>query len=91
MLMYDYYCQIKEQHPDIILFIRLGDFYEAFGDDAETVAEELDLLLVFHSVAENVRVPMAGVPSYAIDGYVKRLLQAGHRVALAEKIEEDAQ
>ncbi len=56
------YLQLKAQHPDAILFFRLGDFYETFDQDAEIAARELDLILTSRPVAKGVRVPMAGVP-----------------------------
>ncbi len=82
------YLQIKAQHPDAILFFRLGDFYEAFDEDAEIAARELDLVLTSRPVAKNQRVPMAGVPHHAVEGYIARLIEKGYRVAIAEQIGE---
>ncbi len=82
------YLQIKRQHPDAIVFFRLGDFYETFDEDAEIAARELDLVLTSRPVAKNVRVPMAGVPHHAVEGYVARLIEKGYRVALAEQVGE---
>jgi DNA mismatch repair protein MutS len=82
------YLQIKRQHPDAILFFRLGDFYETFDQDAEIAARELDLVLTSRPVAKDVRVPMAGVPHHAVEGYVARLIEKGYRVALAEQMDE---
>jgi len=82
------YLQIKRQHPDAILFFRLGDFYETFDQDAEVAARELDLVLTSRPVAKNVRVPMAGVPHHAVEGYIARLIEKGYRVALAEQVGE---
>ncbi len=79
------YLALKAQYPDTILFFRLGDFYETFDDDAELVAQELDIVLTSRPVAKGVRVPMAGVPYHAIEGYVARLIEKGYRVALAEQ------
>ena len=56
------YLDIKAQHPDAIVFFRLGDFYETFDDDAETAARELDLVLTSRPQGKGVRTPMAGVP-----------------------------
>jgi DNA mismatch repair protein MutS len=82
------YLQIKRQYPDAILFFRLGDFYETFDEDAEIAARELDLVLTSRPVARDVRVPMAGVPHHAIEGYIARLIEKGYRVALAEQVGE---
>jgi DNA mismatch repair protein MutS len=82
------YLQIKAQHPDAVVFFRLGDFYETFDEDAETAARELDLVLTSRPVAKNQRVPMAGVPHHAIEGYIARLIEKGYRVAIAEQVGE---
>jgi len=82
------YLQIKAQHPDAVLFFRLGDFYETFDGDAETAARELDLVLTSRPVAKGVRVPMAGVPHHAVEGYIARLIEKGYRVAIAEQVGE---
>ncbi len=82
------YLRIKAQYPDTILFFRLGDFYETFDGDAELVAQELDLTLTSRPVSKKQRVPMAGVPHHAVEGYIARLIEKGYRVALAEQIGE---
>ena len=82
------YLQLKGQHPDAILFFRLGDFYEVFDDDAEVAAKELDLVLTSRPVSKEMRVPMAGVPHHAIDGYIARLIEKGYRVAIAEQTDD---
>ncbi len=82
------YLQIKAQHPDAIVFFRLGDFYETFDQDAETAARELDLVLTSRPVSKNQRVPMAGVPYHAVEGYIARLIEKGYRVAIAEQVGE---
>ncbi len=82
------YLQLKAQHPDAVLFFRLGDFYETFDEDAEIAARELDLVLTSRPVAKGVRVPMAGVPHHAIEGYIARLIEKGYRVAIAEQVGE---
>lgn len=82
------YLEIKRQHPDAIVFFRLGDFYETFDEDAEIAARELDLVLTSRPVAKNVRVPMAGVPHHAVEGYIARLIEKGYRVALAQQVGE---
>ena len=82
------YLDLKAQYPDAILFFRLGDFYETFDKDAEVAARELDLTLTSRPVAKNQRVPMAGVPHHAVEGYVARLIEKGFRVAIAEQVGE---
>jgi DNA mismatch repair protein MutS len=82
------YLQIKAQHPDAVVFFRLGDFYETFDEDAEIAARELDLVLTSRPVAKGQRVPMAGVPHHAIEGYIARLIEKGYRVAIAEQVGE---
>jgi DNA mismatch repair protein MutS len=83
------YLDIKQQHPDAIVFFRLGDFYETFDDDAHTAARELDLVLTSRPVAKNQRIPMAGVPHHAAEGYIARLIGKGYKVALCEQIGSD--
>ncbi len=80
------YLDAKKQHPDAIVFFRLGDFYETFDDDAKTVAQELDLVLTSRPVGKNQRVPMAGVPHHAAEGYITRLIAKGYKVAVCEQI-----
>ena len=80
------YLQLKAQYPDTILFFRLGDFYETFDEDAELAARELDITLTSRPVAKGVRIPMAGVPHHAVEGYIARLIEKGYRVAIAEQV-----
>ncbi len=80
------YLEIKRQYPDAIVFFRLGDFYETFDQDAETAARELDLVLTGRNVGKNQRVPMAGVPHHAVEGYIAKLIARGYKVALCEQI-----
>jgi DNA mismatch repair protein MutS len=82
------YLQIKSQHPDAIVFFRLGDFYETFDEDAEIAARELDLVLTSRPVGKGQRVPLAGVPYHAVEGYIARLIERGYRVAIAEQVGE---
>ncbi|MGD9001259.1 MAG: DNA mismatch repair protein MutS, partial [Anaerolineae bacterium] len=82
------YLEIKSKHPDAIVFFQLGDFYEAFDEDAQTVADELDVVLTSRPVAKNQRIPMAGVPCHAIEGYVARLIEKGYRVAIADQMDD---
>jgi DNA mismatch repair protein MutS len=83
------YLDIKRQHPDCILFFRLGDFYETFDDDAEITAKELDIVLTSRNVAKGRRVPMAGIPHHALDNYLGRLIEKGYHVAICEQVGEE--
>jgi DNA mismatch repair protein MutS len=80
------YLQIKQRFPDTILLFRLGDFYETFEDDAETASRLLDIVLTSREMGKGLRVPMAGIPHHAADGYIARLVAAGHKVAICEQI-----
>ncbi|OIO97588.1 MAG: DNA mismatch repair protein MutS [Anaerolineae bacterium CG2_30_64_16] len=80
------YLAIKRQYPDIIVLFRLGDFYETFDDDAKTVAAVCDVVLTSRPVGKDVRVPLAGVPYHAVDGYIAKLIEAGYKVAIAEQV-----
>jgi DNA mismatch repair protein MutS len=82
------YLEVKRQHPDAILFFRLGDFYETFDADAEIAARELDIVLTSRSVAKGQRVPMAGIPFHAAENYLGRLIQKGYHVAICEQMGE---
>ena len=80
------YLRLKRQHPDTILFFRLGDFYETFDDDAERAARLLQITLTSREMGRGNRVPMAGVPAHAADTYIARLIAAGERVAVCEQV-----
>ncbi len=77
------YLEIKKQHPNDILFFRMGDFYEMFFDDAATASAVLDIALT----ARQNDVPMCGIPYHAAESYLARLIKAGHRVAICEQME----
>ena len=77
----------KTQHPDAIVFFRMGDFYELFHDDAKVAAKALGITLTARGKGESA-VPMAGVPVRALDGYLRRLVQIGHRVAICEQTQD---
>jgi len=76
--------EAKAAHPDAILFFRMGDFYEMFGDDAVLCARALDLALTSRNKEDPNEAPMAGVPYHAAHGYIARLLAMGHKVAICE-------
>ncbi|MBP9758746.1 DNA mismatch repair protein MutS [Candidatus Dojkabacteria bacterium] len=81
------YMEIKQKHKDAILLFRLGDFYEAFYDDAKIVSDILDITLTGRGKGDT-RVPMAGIPYHAIDNYLYKLVHAGYKVAIAEQLTE---
>ncbi len=80
------YLRIKAEHPDILVFYRMGDFYELFYDDARRAAELLDLTLTTRGQSAGEPIPMAGVPVHAVDTYLARLVRKGESVAIAEQI-----
>ncbi|MGQ9501265.1 MAG: DNA mismatch repair protein MutS [Anaerolineae bacterium] len=80
------YLQIKKQYPDAIVFFRLGDFYESFDEDARIVSQVCDIVLTSRPVGKEQRVPLAGVPYHAADGYIARLIHAGYKVAIVEQV-----
>ena len=82
------YTEIKGNHPDSILFYRLGDFYEMFFEDAQIAAEELEITLTARGEDENGPIPLAGVPYHAYKGYASKLLKKGYKVAICEQIED---
>ena len=82
------YLQIKKQYPDAIVFFRLGDFYETFDEDAKIVSQTCDIVLTSRPVGKNQRVPLAGVPYHAVEGYVAKLISAGFKVAIVEQVGE---
>ncbi len=84
------YRQFKEQYPDYILLFRMGDFYELFYEDAKIVSRELGLALTSRNKGPDA-IPLAGLPYHALDGYLARLIRAGHRVAICEQVEDAAQ
>ncbi|MHC4296003.1 MAG: DNA mismatch repair protein MutS [Planctomycetota bacterium] len=79
--------RFKQIHPDCILFFRMGDFYETFYEDAKTCSKVLGLTLTSRGKNTNP-IPLAGVPYHAVDGYLKKMLQAGYRVAVCEQVED---
>lgn len=88
------YLEIKQDNPGAILFFRLGDFYEMFGDDAKTASKELDLTLTSRDHAKDKaaedKIPMCGVPYHACDSYIARLIAKGYKVAICEQMEDPA-
>jgi DNA mismatch repair protein MutS len=82
------YLDVKRRYPHAVVFFRLGDFYETFDDDAELCARELDLTLTSKPMGKGLRVPLAGIPYHAVDGYLAKLIQKGYKVALCEQMSD---
>jgi DNA mismatch repair protein MutS len=80
------YLRVKQNYPEAIVFFRLGDFYETFDDDAKVASRELDVVLTSREMGKGHRVPMAGVPHHALDNYLARLINRGHKVAICEQL-----
>ncbi len=79
------YFDIKSQYPGMLLFFRLGDFYEMFFDDAKTAAEELDLVLTGKDCGMGERAPMCGVPFHSAENYIASLFQEAIRLLSASR------
>lgn len=86
--MMQQYLTIKRSNPDVLLFFRLGDFYELFFDDARLVSSELDLVLTGKDCGLEERAPMCGVPFHSADSYIARLVERGYKVAICEQTED---
>ncbi len=82
------YASIKKEHPNALLFFRLGDFYELFFDDAILAARELQITLTSRNKEKGVDIPMCGVPYHAADGYISKLIRRGFKVAVCEQVED---
>jgi DNA mismatch repair protein MutS len=78
----------KAKYPDAVLFFRMGDFYETFFEDAHTVSRVLGLTLTSRGKSGGNPIPLAGLPYHAVDGYLKKMLQAGYKVAVCEQVED---
>jgi DNA mismatch repair protein MutS len=83
--MMQQYLRIKAQHPDVLLFYRMGDFYEMFYDDARRAAQLLDIALTQRGASAGAPIPMAGVPAVTLDGYLAKLVRKGESVAICEQ------
>jgi len=88
--IYGQWLRIKDRYPDAIILMRIGDFYEAFGGDAKTVAEVCDLVLTSRILGtdrdgKKSRRPMAGMMVHASEAYIQELVAAGHKVAIVEQ------
>lgn len=86
--MMEQYMGIKNQHRDCILMYRLGDFYEMFFDDAITASKILEIALTGRDCGQKERAPMCGVPYHAVNSYIPKLIESGHKVAICEQLED---
>src|SRR5689334_6307336 len=82
------YAAIKKEHPNALLFFRLGDFYELFFDDAVLASKELQITLTSRNKEKGIAVPMCGVPYHAADNYIAKLIRRGFKVAICEQVED---
>ena len=82
------YAAIKKEHPNALLFFRLGDFYELFFDDAVLAARELQITLTSRNKEKGIAIPMCGVPYHAAEGYIAKLIRRGFKVAVCEQVED---
>jgi len=88
--MMQQFLRIKAEHPDILLFYRMGDFYELFFDDAVKASQLLDITLTARGKSNGAPIPMCGIPHHAADNYLARLIRAGESVALCEQVGDPA-
>ena len=82
------YMQIKDKYADVLLFYRLGDFYELFFEDALIASKELELTLTGRVAGLEERVPMCGVPYHAVKSYIEKVINKGYKVAICEQLED---
>jgi DNA mismatch repair protein MutS len=80
------YLRIKKQYPNAIVLFRLGDFYETFDEDARITSRELEIVLTSREMGKGNKVPLAGIPYHALDGYLARLINRGYKVAICEQL-----
>lgn len=85
------YLEIKELHQDALLFFRMGDFYEMFFEDAVTASKDLEITLTGRDCGLAERAPMCGVPHHAVENYVARLIEKGHKVAICEQTQDPSE
>ena len=88
--MMQQYFKLKAQHPNILLFYRMGDFYEVFYEDAEKAARLLDITLTSRGASGGTPVRMAGVPHHSLEGYLAKLVALGESAAICEQIGDPA-
>jgi DNA mismatch repair ATPase MutS len=88
--MMQQYLKLKAQHPEILLFYRMGDFYELFYDDAKRASQLLDISLTKRGASAGEPIPMAGIPHHAVENYLAKLVNQGESVAICEQIGDPA-
>ena len=86
--MMRHYIGVKSEHPDVIIFYRLGDFYEVFFEDAIITSRELELTLTGRAAGLDERVPMCGVPYHAVDIYIEKMVEKGYKIGICEQLED---
>src|SRR5688500_7855570 len=84
------YRDFKAQYPGYVLFFRMGDFYEMFWEDAQVCAKTLGVALTSRNKGSPDEIPMAGVPFHAVENYLRKMIAAGHKVAICEQMEDPA-
>ena len=82
------YLEIKEKNEDIIIFFRLGDFYEMFFEDAILVSHELELTLTGKNAGLDEKIPMCGIPHHAANVYIEKLVDKGYKIGICEQLED---
>jgi DNA mismatch repair protein MutS len=80
------YLRIKKQYPQAIVLFRLGDFYETFDEDARVASKELEIVLTSREMGKGNKIPLAGIPYHALDGYLAKLINRGYKVAICEQL-----
>ncbi|MDO4962901.1 MAG: DNA mismatch repair protein MutS [bacterium] len=86
--MMRHYISVKKENPDVIIFYRLGDFYEVFFEDAIITSRELELTLTGRSAGLDDKVPMCGVPYHAVDIYIEKMVEKGYKIGICEQLED---
>ncbi|WP_243547348.1 DNA mismatch repair protein MutS [Pseudodesulfovibrio tunisiensis] len=86
--MLEQYLQFKHEHPDALLFFRMGDFYELFFEDAEVVARAVQIALTSRNPKDDNPIPMCGVPHHSVEPYMSQLLDKGYKIAICDQIED---
>lgn len=89
--MFEQYMQVKVEHPDALLFFRMGDFFELFFEDAQIAARELQITLTTRNPNSESKIPMCGVPHHSVNGYLAQLLEKGYKIAVCDQIEDPRQ
>ena len=86
--MMRHYISVKNEYPDVIIFYRLGDFYEVFFEDAITTSRELELTLTGRNAGLDERVPMCGVPHHAVQIYIDKMVELGYKIGICEQLQD---